>query len=274
MISTEVIKKIRHIEIKSSHLVEEVFSGEYKSRFKGKGMAFEDIRQYYPGDDVRNIDWNVTARHNMTYVKQFSEERELNMFLLIDMSFSNNFGGKKDLIAEIGATLSYSANKNNDKVGMIMFTDKVEKTIPSLSGKRHVLTIIENILTYEPQHKGTNIEKALRYFSKIQKKRSVVFVISDFMDEGYEKALRMVSRNHDVVLVRVMDRTEERIPSGAIFTFEDLETGETVILDNLRGDKNIEETVSIPFGSVIQIYTDEDYVRLLRLFFAKRGGLG
>ncbi len=170
MISKEIIKKIRHIEIKSSKLVEEVFSGEYHSRFKGKGMAFEDIREYYSGDDVRNIDWNVTARHNKPYVKQFSEERELNMFLLIDMSFSNKFGGKKDLIAELGATLSYSANKNNDRVGMIMFTDKIEKTIPSMTGKRHVLSIIENILTFEPKHKGTDIEKALKYFSKIEKK--------------------------------------------------------------------------------------------------------
>lgn len=273
MISKDLIKKIRHIEIKSNKLVEEVFSGEYRSRFKGKGMAFEDIRQYYPGDDVRNIDWNVTARHNMTYVKQFSEERELNMFLLIDMSFSNQFGGKQDLIAELGATLSYSANKNNDRVGMIMFTDQIEKTVPSLSGQRHVLSIIENILTFKPKHRGTNIEKALKYFLKIEKKRSVVFLISDFMDEGYDKALRMVSKKHDLVLVRVMDEAEEQIPKGAIFTFEDLESGEVLVLDNLKGKKNLKEHLALPYSDVIQLYTNEDYVKLLRVYFAKRGGL-
>lgn len=273
MISKDLIKKIRQIEIKSNKLVEEVFSGEYRSRFKGKGMAFEDIRQYYPGDDVRTIDWNVTARHNMAYVKQFSEEREMNMFLLIDTSFSNNFGGKKDMIAEIGATLSYSANKNNDRVGMILFTDQIEKTVPSKTGKRHVLSIIETILTHESSHKGTDIEKALKYFAKVEKKRSVVFLISDFMDEGYDKALRMVSKNHDLVLIRIMDRAEERLPLGAIFTFEDLESGEIVTLDNLHGEKSLEASLRLPFRDVIQIYTDEDYVRLLRLYFARRGGL-
>jgi len=273
VISKEVISKIRHIEIKSKKLVEEVFSGEYRSRFKGKGMAFEDIREYYHGDDVRNIDWNVTARHNKAYIKQFSEEREMNLFLLIDMSASNKFGAKKELIAEIGATLSYSAHKNNDKVGMIMFTDQVEKTIPSLSGKRHVLSIIENILSFEAKGSGTDIGKALKYFTKIEKKRSIVFLISDFMDEGYEKALNMISKEHDLVLLHVLERAEAQIPKWAIFTFKDLENGQVVVLDNLKGDQELKDQISVSYPDVIQVYTDEDYVKLLRLYFSRRGGL-
>ena len=180
MISTELIRKIRRIEIKSNKLVEEIFSGEYRSGFRGKGIEFEDIREYYPGDDIRNIDWNVTARHNKAYVKQFSEERELNIFLLIDMSRSNSFGNKKELIAEVGATLAFSANRNNDKVGVIFFTEKVEKFIPSKNGRKHVLSIIENILNFEPVHSGTNLAQALQYFNRIEK-TSVVFLISDFL---------------------------------------------------------------------------------------------
>lgn len=273
MISKELIRKIRHIEINSNKLVEEVFSGEYKTRFKGKGMTFEDIRAYSPGDDVRNIDWNVTARHQSAYVKQFSEERELNVFLLIDVSGSNEFGRKKDMIAEISATLSYSANINNDNVGMIMFSDKIEKVVPSKSGKRHVLSIIENILTIKPTSKGTDIKKALKYFTKVEKKRSIVFLISDFMDQDYDNDLKIISKKHDLVLIRVMDPIEEKIPKGAIFTFEDLETGETMVLDNIRGKNDLVESLSIPYQNVIQVYTDEDYVRLLRLFFLKRVGV-
>lgn len=271
MVSKELIKKIRHIEIKSNKLVDEIFSGEYRSNFKGKGMEFEDIRSYYPGDDVRNIDWNVTARHNTPFVKQFSEERELNMFLLIDGSNSNNFGHKKELIAEIGATLSYSANKNHDNVGMIMFTDQVEKVIPSKNGKRHVLSILEAILTFEPAHKGTNIGEALRFFYKIEKKRSVVFLISDFFDEGYENELKMVAKYHDLVLIRIIDRSEEQLPAGAIFTFEDLETGETVVLENLKKAYALPDRLKNLGRNGIKLYTDEDYVRQLKAFFLRKG---
>ncbi len=273
MISKELIKKIRHIDIKSAKLVEEVFSGEYRSRFRGKGMTFEDIREYYPGDDVRHIDWNVTARHNKAFVKQFSEEREINMFLLIDMSYSNHFAGKKDLIAEIGATLSYSAARNNDKVGMMLFTDKVEKVIPSKSGKKHVLSIIENILTYESESKGTDINHALVQFSKMVKKPGIVFVLSDFMDQGYEKTLKTMKRKHDVVLIKVRDRKEEKLPYGGIFTFKDLESGEVVTLDLLKMKKNRMSQRETELKDVISVYTDEDYVKLLRLYFMKRGGL-
>jgi len=271
MLSKEMISKIRQIEIKSNRVVEEIFSGEYRSGFKGKGMEFEDIRQYYPGDDVRNIDWNVTARHNKAYVKQFCEERELNMFLLIDMSGSNSFGRKKELIAEASATLAFSACKNNDKVGLILFTDKVEKFIPSKNGKKHVLSAIESILNFTPENTGTDLTKAMQYFNHIEKKRSIVFLISDFLDDGFYKELKITRSRHDLVMVRVIDRSEEMIPAGAIFTFEDLETGEVVVLDNhkktFRSDQKL-----LPYkNNLITIYSDEDYVKPLKQFFRKRG---
>ncbi|NLP13111.1 MAG: DUF58 domain-containing protein [Clostridium sp.] len=271
MLSNELLKKIRRIEIKSNKLVDEIFSGEYRSGFRGKGVEFEDIREYYPGDDVRSIDWNVTARHNKAFVKQFCEERELNLFLLIDMSRSNSFGLKKDLIAEVGATLAFSANKNNDRIGVIFFTDRVEKFIPSKNGRKHVLSIIENIVNFRPKHAGTDISKALQYFNRIQKKPSVVFVISDFLDDGYKKDLKVTSQRHDLVLVRVMDRAEELIPAGAIFLFEDLETGETIELDNMKNEFRLNNIMDLPKRNLINIYTDEDYVRPLRQFFKRRG---
>lgn len=271
MLSKDLVKKIRHIEIKSKRLVDEIFSGEYRSSFRGKGMEFEDIREYYHGDDVRNIDWNVTARYDRAYVKQFSEERELNIFLMIDMSHSNDFGRKKELIAEIGATISFSAARNNDQVGVILFTDTAEKFIPSKKGMRHVLSIIDNILSFEPKSKGTNINEALIYFDRIMKKRSVLFIISDFMDEGYNYTLKSLAIKHDVILLRIMDRAEEVIPSGAIFTFEDLETGELVTIDNLKSHIKPEPMKGFNKNNMISIYTDEDYVKKLKLFFARRG---
>jgi len=270
MISKELIKKIKQIEITSTKLVEEIFSGEYHSNFKGKGMEFDDIREYSYGDDVRNIDWNVTARYNTPYVKQFCEERELNMFLLIDVSKSNNFGLKKEYIAEIGATLSYSANKNNDNVGMILFTDKIEKVIPSKSGKKHSLSIIETILTFEPTGVKTNIKKAIHYFMQIQKKRSIVVIISDFLDEDYEKEVKMISRKHDVVLIKVIDQSEEELPKSCVFRFEDLETKETFIVDNTTKTDVMNKEDLFKSKSMIQLYTHEDYVKPLKLFFRKK----
>jgi len=269
--ASEMSKKIRRIEIKSNKLVDEIFSGEYRSGFRGKGMEFENIRQYIPGDDVRSIDWKVSARYDKTFVKQFVEEREMNMFLLIDMSRSNSFGKKKEFIAEISATLALSAVKNNDRVGAIFFTGQIEKLIPSKNGKRHVLSIIESILSFEPQQSTTNIAQALQYFNRIEKKRSVVFLISDFLDEGYERELKASDSRHDLIRIRVVDRAEERIPAGAIFTFEDLESGETFVLDNLQRDFYM----PLPQGqfkrNLISIYTDEDYVKPLMQFFKRRG---
>lgn len=271
MISGELVKKIRRIEIKSNKLVEEIFSGEYRSGFRGKGMEFDDIREYYAGDDVRNIDWNVTARHNKAFVKQFCEERELNMFLLIDISHSNSFGKKRDMVAEVAATLAFSACKNNDRVGVIFFTDKVEKFIPSKNGRRHVLSILESIINFEPDSNGTNIEKALKYFNRIEKKRSVVFLISDYLDDGYKRDIKITSSRHDLVMVRVIDRSEERIPAGAVYTFEDLESGEMFVLDNTKHEYQADIDLGLPGNRLINIYTDEDYVKPLKKFFRGRG---
>lgn len=271
MLSSELIKKVRHIEIKSKRLVDEIFSGEYRSSFKGKGMEFEDIREYYHGDDIRNIDWNVTARHGQAYVKQFSEERELNMFLMVDISQSNDFGDKKDLIAQIAATLAFSANRNNDKVGMLLFSDQIEKFIPSKNGRRHILSIIETLLNHEPISKGTNIKSALEYYNRIMKKRSVVFVISDFMDEGYEHIIKSLSKKHDLIMIRVMDQIEEDIPSGAVYTFEDLETGEIVTVNNNKNQIQIKPLNFASKNNLISMYSDEDFVKRLKMFFSKRG---
>jgi len=271
MYSREMAKKIRRIEISANKLVDEIFAGEYRSGFRGKGMEFESIRQYMPGDDVRSIDWNVTARYDKTFVKQYVEEREMNMFLLIDMSRSNSFGRKKEFIAEISATLALSATRNNDRVGVLFFTGKPELLIPSKNGKKHVLSIIESILRYEPQQSDTDIALALQYFNRIEKKRSVVFLISDFLDEGYEKELKASDNRHDLIRIRVADRAEEKIPAGAIFTFEDLETGETFVMDNIKQDFQM----TLPNGqskrNLITIYTDEDYVKPLKQFFRRRG---
>jgi len=266
-----LVKKIKKIEIKSNKLVDEVFSGEYRSGFRGKGMEFDSTRQYVPGDDVRSIDWNVTARYDKAFVKQFCEEREMNMFLLIDMSRSNSFGRKKEFIAEIGATLALSAIKNNDRVGAVFFTGKVEKFIPSKSGRGHVLSIIESILNFQPQRSDTDIRGALQYFNRIEKKRSVVFLISDFLDDGYEKELGASGNRHDLIRIRVVDRAEERVPAGAIFTFEDLETGDTFVLDNMKRDYLMVPPDSQSKRNLITIYADEDYVKPLRLFFKRRG---
>lgn len=232
-------------------------------------MEFENIRQYMPGDDVRSIDWNVTARYDKAFVKQFVEEREMNMFLLIDMSRSNSFGRKKEFIAEISVTLALSAVKNNDRVGVIFFTGKAEKLIPSKNGKKHILSIIENILNYEPEQTGTDVGNVLQYFTRIEKKRSVVFLISDFLNDGYEKELKAAVNRHDLIRIRVADRAEERIPAGAIFTFEDLETGETFVPDNMKHDFQTAADGDSKRNLII-IYTDEDHVKPLKQFFRRR----
>ena len=273
MNSREMVKKIKRIEIKSNRLVDEIFSGEYRSGFRGKGMEFENIRQYIPGDDVRVIDWNVTARQGKAFVKQFTEERELNIFLLIDMSHSNSFGRKKEFIAEIAATLAVSATRNNDRVGAVFFTGEVEKFIQSKNGRKHVLSIIENILEFEPGRADTSIANALTFFNRVEKKRSVVFLISDFLDDGYERELKASAGRHDFIRIRVADRAEEKIPAGAIFTFEDLETGESLVLDNMRRDFKMDPPDGGSKRNLITVHTDEDYVRPLRQFFKRRGKL-
>ncbi len=239
MISKDLLKKIRFIEITTSRLVNTVFGGEYHSVFKGRGMEFSEVREYYPGDDIRDIDWNVTARTGHPYTKKFVEERELSVVFLVDASSSGNYGTKdrtkSELIAEICALLAFSAVKNHDRVGLIIFSDHVEKFIPPKKGRLHVLRVIREILSFTPKHRGTNINAALRTLIDVVTKRSTVFLFSDFLAESYEKLLRIAHKKHDLVSIVVEDPTEKQFPdlSGSI-ELEDAETGETFVL-NTRG---------------------------------------
>ncbi len=235
MRNQELFKKVRELEITTRGLVNQVFSGEYHSVFKGRGMEFSEVREYQIGDDIRNIDWNVTARLGHPFIKVFEEERELTLMLLIDMSGSQDFGSKKktkrDIAAEISAILSFSALKNNDKVGCIIFTDVIEKFIPPGKKKTHILRIIREILSFEPTHKGTSIKGALEYLNSVIKKRSIVFVISDFMDKGYEQNMRIIGRKHDLVGIVLNDEREKDFPASGFIKFIDPETSETRFMD-------------------------------------------
>jgi uncharacterized protein (DUF58 family) len=228
MNTQELLKKVRRIEIKTRRLSNHLFSGEYHSNFKGRGMAFSEVRKYEYGDDIRAIDWNVTARLNEPYIKVFEEERELTMMLIVDISGSGSFGSrvqlKREMITEICATLSFSAIQNNDKVGLILFSDQVELFIPPKKGKTHTLTIIRELIEFEPKSSKTNISEALRYFSGIQKKRAIAFVLSDFMDDNYQDALKIMSRKHDVTGIRIYDPKEEDLPKLGLLPMKDLES--------------------------------------------------
>lgn len=231
METSDILKKVRKIEIKTRGISNQIFSGEYHSAFKGRGMAFSEVREYIPGDEIRTIDWKVTARFNTPYVKVFEEERELTVMLLVDLSGSERFGSKvqlkQDLITEICAVLAFSAIQNNDKTGVIFFSDRVEKFIPPKKGKKHILHIIRELLDFKPAHPGTNISEALRYFNNIVKKRSIAFLISDFIDEGYEDALKIARRKHDMVALRIYDQNEEELPNVGVVEMIDPETNET-----------------------------------------------
>ncbi|MBT8484086.1 MAG: DUF58 domain-containing protein [Phycisphaerales bacterium] len=235
MIPKELLKKIRRIEIRTSHLVTDALAGQYHSAFKGRGMEFEEVRPYQIGDDVRSIDWNVTARSGEPFVKVFREERELTVLLVVDLSRSQEFGSvdqlKRELVAEIGATLAFSAIKNNDKIGLVCFTDRVEKFVPPRKGTGHVLRVIRELLAFEPRGRGTDIRGALEHVNRIMRRRAVVFVISDFQDEGYETALRIARRRHDVILVDVADPREEELPAVGLIELRDGETGERCVVD-------------------------------------------
>lgn len=235
MDTQELLKKVRKIEIKTRGLSNQIFSGEYHSAFKGRGMAFSEVREYQPGDEIRAIDWNVTARFNHPFVKIFEEERELTVMILVDVSASEAFGSrnqlKRDLITEICAVLSFSAITNNDKIGVIFFSEKVEKFIPPKKGTQHILRIIRELLEFEPQEKGTNISEALRYLTNAIKKRSTAFLISDFLDEKYLDAMKIANRKHDLVALRIFDEREEELPPIGLVRFRDPETGETKWID-------------------------------------------
>ena len=288
MITTkELLKQVRQIEIRTKGLVNQVFSGEYHSVFKGRGMEFSEVREYQFGDDVRNIDWNVSARFGHPFIKIFEEERELTVILMVDMSGSLIFGSvdktKQQIAAEISSILAFSALKNNDKVGMILFTDKIEKFVPPRKGKKHVLRIIREVLSFEPEGKSTDIRAALEYMNNAIKKRSIVFLLSDFMDSGYEKILRIVGKRHDFIGVVLNDERENKIPPIGLVKFVDAETGEERWVDTgnpaLRKrfteirDDNIAKRKSLFLSSrldSIEIQTGQNYIKPLVQFFRLR----
>ncbi len=236
MIPKEILRKVRQIEIRTKRLVDSVLGGEYNSAFRGRGMEFEEVREYQPGDEVRTIDWNVTARTGQPFVKTYREERELTVVTLVDVSPSERFGSgsqqKVELAAEFSAVVSFSAIRNGDKVGTVFFTDKVEKYIPPKKGKKHVLRVIRELLTFQPQSKGTNVEEALRFLAKVQKRKATVFLISDFLATDFEKALAAVGSKHDVIAVRTSDPREAQFPDVGLITLQDAETGEVVVVDS------------------------------------------
>ena len=287
MDSKEIFKKVRKIEIKTRGLSNQIFSGEYHSVFKGRGMAFSEVREYQYGDDIRNIDWNVTARYNHPYIKIFEEERELTVMLLIDISGSNSFGTqmqlKQELITEIAAVVSFSAIQNNDKVGVIFFSDKIEKFIPPQKGSSHILRIIRELIDFKADNKGTDISEALRYLTNAIKKKSTAFLISDFMTSDYEKALQIANHKHDIIAVRVTDNRETSIPDMGLINVKDAETGKTMLVDTSSKkvrryyeqwtDKKRKDLdlLFARFGiDMVKVYTGEDYVKPLMNMFKKR----
>ncbi|MGQ9799335.1 MAG: DUF58 domain-containing protein [Ignavibacterium sp.] len=235
MIDKELLKQVREIEIRTKGLVNQVFSGEYHSVFKGRGMEFSEVREYQFGDDIRNIDWNVTARFGHPYVKIFEEERELTVIMMVDLSGSLMFGSsgktKQRIAAEVSAILSFSALKNNDKVGLLLFTDKIEKFVPPRKGRKHALRIVREVLSFKPEGNRTNLKSALEYLNKAVKKRAIVFLLSDFIDEGYERILRVVSRKHDLIGIVLEDRREKQFPSLGLLKVIDPETEQEIWLD-------------------------------------------
>lgn len=287
MDATELIKKVRQIEIKTRGLSNHIFAGEYHSAFKGRGMAFSEVREYQFGDDVRNIDWNVTARFNKPFIKIFEEERENTVVLLVDVSGSREFGTterfKKNLVTEIAATLAFSTIQNNDKIGVIFFSDSVEKFIPPQKGKKHVLHIIRELLTFQPENRATSLDTALRYLTNAIKKRCTAFLISDFIDTNFEKALRIANHKHDVVALHIYDRRETEMPNVGLIQMVDAETNTQRWIDTSnasvrkayadnwnRRDAQLNAIFARSGIDSVKVRTDEDYVRQLLLLFQKR----
>ncbi|MGW9684381.1 DUF58 domain-containing protein [Flagellimonas sp. 2504JD1-5] len=288
MDTKELLKKVRKIEIKTRRLSDHIFGGEYHSTFKGRGMTFSEVRQYQFGDDVRSIDWNVTARYNEPYVKVFEEERELTMMLMVDVSGSELFGTanqfKKEVITEISATLAFSAMQNNDKVGLILFSDEVELFIPPKKGKSHVLRIIRELLEFSPKSSETNIAEALKFLTNVMKKKAIVFVLSDFIADDYDNTLRIVGNKHDVTGIRIFDEREESIPNLGMVQMQDAETG-LLQLVNTRSKKvrnaygkfhqdkvdYFQDSFTKSGSGIIHCRVDESYVKKLLGYFKRRG---
>ena len=289
METNELIKKVRKIEIKTRGLSHNIFAGEYHSAFKGRGMSFSEVREYQYGDDVRDIDWNVTARFNKPYIKVFEEERELTVMLLIDLSESLDFGTakqtKRNMLTEIAATIAFAAIQNNDKIGVIFFTDRVEKFIPPQKGRKHILYIIRELLDFEPQNSRTDIAVPLQFLTNALKKRCTAFLISDFIDDSdYRNAMTIANRKHDVVAIQVYDRRLVELPRVGLIRMRDSETGEELFIDTSsskvqnaqkewwrKQKAKVEETLNRSRVDFVSIRTDGDYVKALMNLFAQRG---
>ena len=287
METKEILKKVRKIEIKTRRLSENLFGGEYQSTFKGRGMTFSEVRKYEFGDDVRSIDWNVTARYNEPFIKIFEEERELTMMLVVDISASEFFGTstkfKRELITEISATLSFSALQNNDKVGVILFSDQIELFIPPKKGKSHILRIIRELIEFKPNSKRTSISTALSFLMRVIKKKSIVFILSDFIDSDYENSIQLVSKKHDLTGIRIYDKIESNIPNLGIVPFRDNETSViNYVNTNSKSFKSnhainyykkvnyFEESFKKNGSGQISCQTDEDFVKKLLSYFKRR----
>lgn len=286
MIPRELLKKIRKIEIYTNRLVNNQLAGQYHSVFRGRGMAFSEVRQYVPGDDVRAIDWNVSARMNDPHVKLFTEERDRTVNLLVDMSASGLFGShiqaKRDVAAEIAALVAFSAIKNDDRVGLIVFTDRVESYVPPKKGKKHVLRVVREILTFQPSSPRTNLAAGLEYLGKVGRRKSVAFLVSDFLAQGWERPLQMANRRHDMVPVVITDPMEEMLPSVGLMTFEDVETGEIAEFDTSGSEAELfrhhvarqrflrEQALRRLKMDVVNVRTDRPYVDALVQFFRAR----
>jgi uncharacterized protein (DUF58 family) len=286
--TSDLLKKVRKIEIKTRGLSSQIFSGEYHSAFKGRGMAFSEVREYAPGDDVRIIDWNVTARFSTPYVKVFEEERELSVVLVVDVSASGAFGTnkqiKQDLITELCAVVAFSASQNNDKIGVIFFSDKIEKFIPPKKGKSHVLRIIRDLIEFKPENKKTNLELALKYLTNVIKKKSIVFLISDFfVDQNYRDALKIANKKHDLVALRIIDTKETELPNVGLVKLKDNETGKLMWVDtsdktfrkqfavnHLKFEADLKENFNRSGIDATNIFTHENYVKPLMNLFKNR----
>ena len=289
METSDLIKKVRKIEIKTRGLSHNIFAGEYHSAFKGRGMSFSEVREYQYGDDVRDIDWNVTARFNKPYIKVFEEERELTVMLVIDLSESLDFGTvrqtKRDMVTEIAATIAFAAIQNNDKIGVIFFTDRVEKFIPPQKGRKHILYIIRELLNFEPQSSRTDISVPLQFLTNALKKRCTAFVISDFIDNGdFKNAMTIANRKHDVVAIQVYDRRLAELPKVGLIKMRDAESGEEIFVDTSSSKvqsaqcewwrsqrEKLDETLKKSRVDSVSIRTDQDYVKALMNLFAQRG---
>ncbi len=288
MDTKELLKKVRKIEIKTRRLSDHIFGGEYHSTFKGRGMTFSEVRQYQFGDDVRNIDWNVTARYSEPYVKVFEEERELTMMLMVDISGSELFGTeqqfKNEVVTEIAATLAFSATQNNDKIGLILFSDQIELYIPPKKGRSHVLRIIRELIEFTPESRQTNLAEALKFMQRVMKKKAIVFILSDFIADDYHQTMKIVSGKHDVTGIRVYDKHEETIPNLGMVQMKDEETGELMLVNT--SSKKVRQNYSTFYREKVNYYkdsfaksgagaidsrVDESYVKKLLGYFKTRG---